>query len=516
MPGHLLVTASRPAHRRPPRGRSYATDRHGYAGWGLLSTLGAAYAALLGSVAVASAGGLGNASAHALVNAGLAVLWGAAAWHWFGAGDDQTRLFWRRSSYALAALSTEDVLRASATATGLKPLGSLALIAAIGSFPTLLWALGTRCSSQEGAIVGASTILDAAIIAGSLGGLLGSAVVMPALAHGDSQHVQLGVNWLITLFETAGLVLVLYRKPADRAATGLLLLLATTVTANLAALAGVLVTGSGRETPPWWITGVYGLAALTALEAPRYDRRLGVRSGEPVALWSRLRVALPYLALGPLLVAAIASVLIAPGTTVSVALVICSGVVSSLVAGRQLLQVADNRRLIVLTSALARRDGLTGLHNRLAFDEDVERRLQEGRPFALIVADVNSLKQVNDGPGGHLAGDRVLRRVARTLERVLRSGDDVYRIGGDEFGVLLEGVDRAGLERVTAAMREQFRAGPVTVASGDAVCPDEAETYEGLFRRADASMYAAKRDAATAQLPPPPAGRRRDDPTGHS
>src|SRR5689334_2654488 len=106
---------------------------------------------------------------------------------------------------------------------------------------------------------------------------------------------------------------------------------------------------------------------------------------------------------------------------------------------------------------IARQDPLTGLANRRAFEEALTAALgAEGRRaddrFALLLADVDAFKQINDR-FGHTTGDRVLREIAAHLCAEVRSGDCVARIGGDEFAVVAPGAGPAVAERLAEALR---------------------------------------------------------------
>jgi diguanylate cyclase (GGDEF)-like protein len=108
-------------------------------------------------------------------------------------------------------------------------------------------------------------------------------------------------------------------------------------------------------------------------------------------------------------------------------------------------------------SRLARVDPLTGLGNRLAFEEALEgavaRAQRSGRPLSLLMADLDSFKQINDELG-HIAGDRCLCTVAAALKESARAGDDCFRWGGDEFVVIL--ADSPASEAEPAAQRLAF------------------------------------------------------------
>jgi diguanylate cyclase (GGDEF)-like protein len=164
---------------------------------------------------------------------------------------------------------------------------------------------------------------------------------------------------------------------------------------------------------------------------------------------------------------------------------------------------AANREL----EAISRRDALSGLANRRAFDEalDLEwRRAERTRsPLALVLTDIDHFKAYNDALG-HPAGDAGIRRVARALAGVAcRAGDLVARYGGEEFAVLLPGLDAARAVELAEAMRAAIDAlalahpaAPkrrVTASFGVAACVPSAERSAlQLVAAADAALYRAK------------------------
>lgn len=137
-------------------------------------------------------------------------------------------------------------------------------------------------------------------------------------------------------------------------------------------------------------------------------------------------------------------------------------------------------------------DPLTGLLNRRALERDGRREIgratRYGRRFTVVLIDLDGLKIVNDRDG-HAAGDARLSALARSLETALRVGDAAYRIGGDEFVLLLpetvETTTTAVLDRV-----EQTSAPPFS--SGAATFPEDGGDIDGLLARADERLLAAK------------------------
>jgi diguanylate cyclase (GGDEF)-like protein len=158
-------------------------------------------------------------------------------------------------------------------------------------------------------------------------------------------------------------------------------------------------------------------------------------------------------------------------------------------------------RLLVQLSAAADTDVLTGLLNRRGFNrrlrDELRRASRSDQPLALVVADLDRFKAVNDRLG-HPAGDEALRRVSSLLGTATRGSDTIARIGGEEFALVLPYTDRAGAqamaERIGGTIRSEFadRNVALTASFGLAVYPNDGDTQDLLMRAADDALYAAK------------------------
>jgi diguanylate cyclase (GGDEF)-like protein len=171
-------------------------------------------------------------------------------------------------------------------------------------------------------------------------------------------------------------------------------------------------------------------------------------------------------------------------------------------------------------------DSLTGLYNRRLFAESFEKELNRARryglPLGIVIMDLHRFKEVND-KYGHPCGDEVLRAAATTLQRALRTSDSAFRIGGDEFALLLPQTDAAQAlalgRRIEAVFAETLRplqlSFAVTMDHGVANFPQDGDQSDQLIRIADERLYRFKQanhsrgagDPSRSPIPPtaPPA-----------
>ena len=156
-----------------------------------------------------------------------------------------------------------------------------------------------------------------------------------------------------------------------------------------------------------------------------------------------------------------------------------------------------NARLFEMQERLAARDALTGLLNRRQLHEHLRREIdrcrRHGGGFNLVLLDLDGFKLVNDSEG-HSAGDEVLRRVAAALEGATRGSDVAFRMGGDEFALLVIGGTEPGgieaAERACAAIAEAD--GRVRASYGLARWPEDGPDDDALLAAADLRLYAMK------------------------
>jgi diguanylate cyclase (GGDEF)-like protein len=172
-------------------------------------------------------------------------------------------------------------------------------------------------------------------------------------------------------------------------------------------------------------------------------------------------------------------------------------------------------------------DALTSLYNRRLFDETCDKELGRAKRYngllAIVLFDLHRLKEVND-KYGHMQGDQVLQLAANNLRKTLRSSDFAFRIGGDEFALILPQTDPEQAATLCRRVRNNFEneVAPlkmkvaVTLDFGMAVYPRDADAKAELVQLADERLYALKHAGQTARVAPveaPPAQQAPPAPT---
>jgi len=150
----------------------------------------------------------------------------------------------------------------------------------------------------------------------------------------------------------------------------------------------------------------------------------------------------------------------------------------------------EHRRHLDQLRELAERDFLTGILNTRVFDEALARRCLARRPFVLLLGDMDDLKEIND-THGHIAGNNELRRLADALGGAIGPGDELARVGGDEFAILTDALVTDAAE-ICVRLRAALIAEDLEMTFGWAALPDDGVGPLELFRKADDRLYAAK------------------------
>lgn len=286
------------------------------------------------------------------------------------------------------------------------------------------------------------------------------------------------------------------------------LLAAATPAASVTGRTLELRDGSGRQLA---VTGdafdAMGLPTAVldlATDASRGTAGVGAIAIPGLGTWQlTVNAPLPVTGLSPVAVAALVGLLV-----VLVWLVWQMGRAILRPAAR--LEASRDRLRGLYESArdAALRDSLTGLGNHRAFQEAVARMIDASRrygtPFGLILLDIDEFKRIND-TRGHAVGDELLATVGDLIRASARQADAGYRIGGDEFAILVSHADAAGTEAL--ALRLLGRAleerpsgayrGPVSFSAGVTACPEFGASRADLTAQADAALYRSKRNGRT-------------------
>ncbi len=162
----------------------------------------------------------------------------------------------------------------------------------------------------------------------------------------------------------------------------------------------------------------------------------------------------------------------------------------------------ENLSLLQLKIALASRDPLTGTFNRREFDSHLNRAIEAGENFALLMLDIDRFKEINDRRG-HAQGDWTLRGLSKVAITLLRCEDIFARFGGDEFAVILKNADAATAQTVAQRLLEQVheRLG-ITLSIGCGLFPNDGKSYKTLFESTDRRLYIAKEQGRNRYIGP--------------
>ena len=182
----------------------------------------------------------------------------------------------------------------------------------------------------------------------------------------------------------------------------------------------------------------------------------------------------------------------------ALAIAVVISVLAALAAAAYVSMKAYSKELEVLSY----RDALTNINNNRSYQEHMEELSKKKLPYGLIFMDLNDFKQVND-TYGHEAGDTLLNIVAKRLQNSIREKDKAFRIGGDEFVVVIHGThDKQFYEGVIERMRHNVARDvtlnngiilKVSISAGFARCPEDGSKFEDVVKKADDAMYHNKR-----------------------
>ncbi len=390
-------------------------------------------------------------------------------------------------------------------AGGMFDLGSgrvadaVAGIALLAGAVVLLGAVVEYVSAHHTPHRGMAALLDLAILVVAVLALVAPLVLTPLAAQGGLRAFSIGAAWTVELALFVGTLWTGVGWLRSSEQMDFVFLIVGLGGAFLVASIHVGFEILGQPSIPWWLQALYGPGLIVVALAPDMGvtpEGILVRGGER---WSAVQAYVPYLP-ACLLVGAALAVAVTGHQQGNLGRGLVAGAltVSALLVIRQGILLRANRRLLDQRSVQALRDPLTGLLNRRAFQEDMRQLIyqsaRDGSSFALLLVDLDGLKAINDGPGGHSGGDVTLMGLARALSRSGRREDRSYRLGGDEFAVLFPSADRQTAVRSVGQARENLLelAPRATFSFGIAEFDSDGTEPGSLFEAADRELYRAK------------------------
>jgi diguanylate cyclase (GGDEF)-like protein len=405
----------------------------------------------------------------------------------------QERMAWLLIGLSLAAWAAGDIYWTLDLAE-LKspPFPSLADIGYLGFYPLIITGLALLLRERI-RVVRPAMWLDALVVALGVTAISIEVLIVLVVRNAGAS----GLDLVATLAYPVGDTLLLAFSAALLALTGVpgrawgLIVAGLGVTA-FADAAYSYTTYGGTYTAGGWIDLLWPLGAgLVAVSAWQGRPKMAARMPRG---WRVMAVPAAAALLVAMRLGVYPLVPVEPAALVVMALMLCA------IVARIFLTTAENQKLLNRVET----DPLTGLGNRGKLLEDLSEAIGAGHPHVLGLFDLDGFKQYNDS-FGHPAGDAMLGRLGRRLAESLPEGAGAYRIGGDEFCILVPDASAHALsvpERSAAALAERGDEFAVTASFGTVDVPEEAATPATALQIADKRMYAykdARRESAGGQ-----------------
>ncbi len=170
-----------------------------------------------------------------------------------------------------------------------------------------------------------------------------------------------------------------------------------------------------------------------------------------------------------------------------------------------IVDITEHKKIEEKLAHMATHDNLTGLPNRMLFDDrlslELARAYRKKQRFTVMISDIDNFKNINDTLG-HMIGDKLLQGVGNRIKDSLRSSDTIARMGGDEFLLLLPEITRTEdatsiAQKLLEIFQEPFMIDghkfDITVSIGIAIFPDDGQDVDSLISHADVAMYSVKK-----------------------
>jgi len=377
------------------------------------------------------------------------------------------------------------------------PYPSVADLLYVAMYPAVYAALMLMLRSRL-RHAAAAQWLDGAVVSLTLAAIAFALVLPTVVATGKGRFVEAAVNLAYPVgdFTVLAFVVVAFALHGWRPGRAWMSLGLGFAASAIADLLFVYQAARGTYVPGGILDTLWPASmSLVALAAWQPAKRRGASRVVAPAT-----IAMPWLsgvaALGLLITAAFERVM-----PLAVAL---GGLALLVTMLRTLLTDVENVRMLRQSAHDVITDGLSGLGNRRCLMEDLQEAIEQAKhecPSTLVFFDLNGFKQYND-TFGHTAGDALLVRIGAALDAAVAAGGRAYRLGGDEFCVLLRGRHARhsqAVARAAAALTERRSAFTISSSLGIAIIPDDATSASEALQLADRRMYAHKASSRLAR-----------------